>query len=150
MGRHGHRRRDRSRPSPQREHHQQQGVIVILSRQRRVRVVGVVVALCGLLLTGCGDNLGVHPGSAAVVDGQSLSMNKIDDTTKLYCQAYVAQSEQSQQTSSGAIPMGVFRSYVASALSKRMLGDALADHYGVEPAPGYEKAISQYEQALAD
>jgi len=80
---------------------------VILTRQRRAPVVAVVVAICGLLLTGCGDNVGVHPGSAAVVDGQSLSMNKIDDTTKLYCQAYVAQSQQSQQTSSGPIPMGV-------------------------------------------
>jgi hypothetical protein len=122
---------------------------VILTRQRRAPVVAVVVAICGLLMTGCGDNVGVHPGSAAVVDGQSLSMNKIDDTTKLYCQAYVAQSQQSQQTSSGPIPMGAFRSYVASALSKRMLGDALADHYGVEPAPGYQKAVSNYEQGLA-
>src|SRR5690349_14073925 len=45
--------------------------------------------------------------------------------------------------------MGSFRSFVASSLSKRLLGDELAAHYDVQPAPGYQKAVSQYEQSLA-
>jgi hypothetical protein len=120
---------------------------VIHTRQRRV--LALVVALAGLLLTGCGSSLGIHPGAAATVGGGTLSMGKIDDTTTLYCQAYVAQSQQSQQAQSGPIPMGTFRSYVASSLSKRLLGQELADQYAVQPASGYQATVSQYEQALA-
>ncbi len=108
-----------------------------------------LVALAGLLLTGCGSSLGIHPGAAAGVGSETLSMGEIDDTTTLYCRAYVTQSQQSQQGPSGPIPMGTFRSYVASSLSKRLLGQELADQYAVEPASGYQTAVSQYEQALA-
>jgi peptidyl-prolyl cis-trans isomerase SurA len=34
-------------------------------------------------------------------------------------------------------------------LTKRLLGDELADQYDVLPAPGYQKQVSQYQQALA-
>jgi peptidyl-prolyl cis-trans isomerase SurA len=122
---------------------------VILTRQRRVPIIGAVVALAGLLLTGCGSSLGIHPGSAVVVGGESLSMGKIDDTTTLYCRAYVTQSQQSQSGQSGPIPMGSFRSYVAASLAKRLLGQELADQYAVQPASGYRTAVSQYEQGLA-
>jgi hypothetical protein len=44
--------------------------------------------------------------------------------------------------------MGSFRSYVAASLSKRLLGKELAAEYDVQPAPGYQKAVSQYQQAL--
>jgi hypothetical protein len=112
----------------------------------------VVAALAGLLLTGCGSSLGIHPGSAAVVGGETLSMGNIDDTATLYCQAYVTNSQQqSQQTpsQSGPIPMSSFRSYVASSLTKRLLGRELADQYAVKPASGYQSAVSRYQQALA-
>src|ERR1051325_4125878 len=111
MGSHGHRLRDRSRP---RAHQHEQGVIVILTRPRRSLVVAVA-ASTGLLLSGCGSSLGIHPGAAASVGGQTVSMSKIDHTTTLYCTAYVNQSQQSQQGSTGPIPMGAFRSYVASS-----------------------------------
>jgi hypothetical protein len=125
---------------------------VIHTRQRRTRGRAlVVVALAGVLLSGCGSSLGIHPGSAAIVGGQSLSMGRIDDTATLYCRAYVTNSQQSQQSQgqSGPIPMGSFRSYVASSLTKRLLGRELADQYAVTPASGYQTAVSQYQQALA-
>jgi hypothetical protein len=118
---------------------------VIFTRQRRAPAIAV--ALSGLLLTGCGSSLGIHPGAAAVVGDQSMSIGKIDDTATLYCQAFVTQSQQSTQPT-GPIPMGSFRSYVASSLSKRMLGEELAAHYDVQPAPGYQQAVSQYQQSL--
>ena len=108
-----------------------------------------LVALAGLLLTGCGSSLGIHPGAAAGVGSETLSMGKIDDTTTLYCRRTLRQSQPSQQRPSGPLPMGTFRSYVASSLSKRLLGQQLADQYAVEPASGYQNAVSQYEQALA-
>jgi hypothetical protein len=121
---------------------------VILTRPRRSLVVAVA-ASTGLLLSGCGSSLGIHPGAAASVGGQTVSMSKIDHTTTLYCTAYVNQSQQSQQGSTGPIPMGAFRSYVASSLAKRLLGQELADEYDVQPASGYQSTVTQYQQALA-
>jgi hypothetical protein len=119
---------------------------VILTRQRRA--LGVA-ALAGLFLTGCGSSLGIHPGSAAVIGNESVSMGKIDDTTVLYCKAYVTSSQQSQQGQSGPEPMGLFRSFVASGLAKRLLGQELADAYDVQPASGYQTQVTQLQQALA-
>lgn len=121
---------------------------MILPRQRRARVSALVAVLAALLLTGCGSSLGIHPGAAAAVGDQTVSMSKIDDTSTLYCKAYVTQS-QAQAGQSGPIPMGSFRSYVASGLAKRLLGEALADQYAVQPAPGYQQQVSQLRQALA-
>lgn len=114
----------------------------------KVRVV-VGLAATGLLLTGCGSSLGIHPGSAAVIGTDTLSMDKIDSTTTLYCQAYVTSSQQSSQQQSGPAPMGLFRSYVAGSLSKRLLGQQLADQYDVQPASGYQAQVSQLQSALA-
>jgi hypothetical protein len=117
-------------------------------RHPRVRALAALAA-AGLLLTGCGGSLGIHPGSAAVVGDQTVSMSRIDDTTSLYCKAYVTQSQRSQQTQSGPLPMGTFRSFVAAGLAKRALGEQLAQAYGVEPASGYQQQVSQLQQALA-
>jgi hypothetical protein len=109
-----------------------------------------VLAAAGLLLSGCGSSLGIHPGAAASVGGQTVSMHTIDDTTKSFCIAYVKQAQQSQQgAGSGPLPMSTFRSYVASSLAQRLLGRELADQYSVQPAADYQRQVDQYQQALA-
>jgi hypothetical protein len=124
---------------------------VNLTRHRvahRAALAGVAAA--GLLLTGCGSSLGVHPGSAVKVGDASVSMDKIDTTSTLFCKVYVAQQKTaSAQQQSGPIPLGSFRSYAASSLAKRALGQQLADQYSVQPASGYAAQVSQYQQALA-
>jgi hypothetical protein len=121
---------------------------VNLTRQR-LALVGMAAG--GLLLTGCGSSLGIHPGSAVVVGDESVSMSKIDTTSTLFCKIYITQSQTTSQQSqqSGPIPMSSFRSYAASSLAKRALGEQLADQYSVQPASGYQTAVSQYEQSLA-
>jgi hypothetical protein len=116
---------------------------------RRPVALALGLATAGLVLTGCGGALGVHPGAAAVVGDQSVSMSKVDTTATLYCKAYVAHAQQSSQGQSGPLPMGTFRSYAASSLAKRMLGQQLADAYGVEPASAYQSQVSQFQQLLA-
>jgi hypothetical protein len=124
-------------------------VIRVIRTRRHPAPVVAVVAAAGLLLTGCGGSLGIHPGAAATVGDQTVSMTKIDDTTKSFCIAYVKQSQQSQQGATGPLPMGTFRSYVASSLAQRLLGRELADQYSVEPAADYQRQVDQYEQGLA-
>lgn len=117
-------------------------------KRRSLALVGLAAA--GLLLSGCGSSLGIHPGSAVVVGSDSVSMDKIDTTSTLFCKVYVAQQQTaSSQQQSGPIPMGSFRSYAASSLAKRALGEQLAEEYAVEPASGYQQAVTQYQQALA-
>jgi hypothetical protein len=108
------------------------------------------LAAAGLLLAGCGSSIGIHPGSAAVIGADSVSMDKIDSTSTLYCKAYVAsQQQQSAQQQTGPVPMGLFRSYVAGSLAKRLLGEQIADQYAVQPASGYQSQVSQLRSALA-
>ena len=121
-----------------------------LTRHPSHRVALVGVAAAGLLLTGCGSSLGIHPGSAVVVGGDTVSMDKIDTTSTLFCKVYVAQSQkQSASQQSGPLPLGSFRSYAAASLAKRALGQQLADQYAVSRRRATRRALSQYQQALA-
>jgi hypothetical protein len=116
---------------------------------RRVALVGLAAA--GLLLTGCGSSLGIHPGAAVVVGDQSVSMSRIDHDSTLFCKVYITQSQSSSQAEqSGPIAMGSFRSFAASALAQRALGAQLAAVYDVKPASGYQQAVSSYQTALKE
>jgi hypothetical protein len=121
---------------------------VKLTRQRSARrPVGVVgLALAGLALTGCGPSLGIHPGSAVVVDDRTLSMSHIDSTSSLYCKAYIPTI---QQQASGGVPMRFIRQFVAASLAERLIGEQLAAKYDVEPAKGYAQSQAQVRQQFA-
>ncbi len=109
------------------------------------RSVGVVgLALVGLLLSGCGS-LGIHPGSAAVVGSDTVSMSKVDSTASLYCQG-LASTIQTSQTSQ--IPMHGIRQLAAIGLASQLLGQGLAAHYGVGPGSGYAQAMTQLKQQI--
>jgi hypothetical protein len=117
--------------------------------RHNVALVGTTAAGL-LLLTGCGSSLGIHPGNAVVVGSDTVSMSRIDTTATLFCKVYVTQQQtQSASQQSGPLPLGSFRSFAASSLAKRALGQQLADQYSVQPASGYAAAVSQYQQALA-
>jgi peptidyl-prolyl cis-trans isomerase SurA len=109
---------------------------------RSVGLVGLAVA--GLVLSGCAST-GIHPGSAAVIGDQSLSMSKVDTTATRYCRAYEPQiSQQSQR-----VPMRYLRQFVAANLSQRMLGEQLAQEYGVQPTSQYAQQVDKVEQTFA-
>jgi thiol-disulfide isomerase/thioredoxin len=110
---------------------------------RSVTFVGL--ALVGLLLSGCGGSLGIHPGSAAVIGDDTLTMNKIDSTTTLYCRAYLPQLQQQGQK----LPMHYLRQFVAASLAQRDLGQQLADQYAVQPTSQYQDRLNQVSQQFA-
>lgn len=56
------------------------------------RTRAAVLAVAGLSLAACGT---VHPGSAAVVDGRSISMDTLDRTASAYC-TLTAQAARAQ------------------------------------------------------
>ncbi len=106
----------------------------------------VGLALGVLALTGCGPTLGINPGAAAVVGDRSLSMNKIDSTATLYCEAYAPVLKS--QAPNG-VPMRYFRQNVAANLTERLLGEQLADAYDVQPSSEYAAAVANLRQQFA-
>jgi thiol-disulfide isomerase/thioredoxin len=107
-------------------------------------VTAAGLALVGLILSGCGS-LGIHPGSAAVIGDDTLTMDKIDSTTTLYCQAYLPQLQQGGQE----LPMHYLRQFVAASLAQRDLGQQLADQYAVQPTSQYQTHLDQVAQQFA-
>ena len=105
------------------------------------RTRGVVLALAGLSLAACGA---VHPGSAAVVDGESISMRTLDRTATAYCELTVNAARQQGVTSISNAD--VRRQAVVGLVSLRVARD-LADAEGLTIAPsGYELTSAQRDQ----
>jgi hypothetical protein len=118
---------------------------VIRSRHPRRRPAALAgLALVGLALSGCGS-IGIHPGSAAVVGNDSVSMKKIDSTSSLYCDGL---SSSIQATQTQQIPMRFIRQYVAMGLASKLIGQQLGEQYGVGPGPHYAQAMAQLTQQL--
>jgi hypothetical protein len=120
------------------------------SRQPGRRPVGWSVGAAGavvaaLLLSGCGASTGLHPGSAAVIGDESISMSKIDTMATRYCQAYEPQIAEQHQR----VPMRYLRQFVAANLSQRLLGEQLAATYDVQPTSDYTRQVTQVEQQFA-
>jgi hypothetical protein len=110
------------------------------------RSVGLAgLAAAGLVLSGCGASTGIHPGSAAVIGDESISMSKVDTTTTRYCQAYEPQITQQSQR----VPMRYLRQFVAANLSQRLLGEQLAQQYDVQPTAQYDQQVTKVEQQFA-
>jgi hypothetical protein len=110
---------------------------------RSVTVAGLT--LVGLLLSGCGGSLGIHPGSAVVIGSDSVSMDKIDSDAGRICQAFLPQLQQGGQK----VPMRYVRQLVATNLAQRALGQQLADEYSVQPTSDYASQVTQLTQQFS-
>lgn len=121
---------------------------MISSAQRPARRTKALVglALGAFALTGCGPAIGINPGAASVVGDRSLSMNKIDSTTTLYCEAY---GPTIAQQAPDGIPMRFFRQVVAANLTERLLGEQLAAQYDVQPSSQYAAAVANIRQQFS-
>jgi hypothetical protein len=121
---------------------------VISSAQRPARRTKALVglALGAFALTGCGPAIGINPGAASVVGDRSLSMDKIDSTTTLYCEAY---GPTIAQKAPDGIPMRLFRQVVAANLTERLLGEQLAALYGVQPSSEYAAVVANIRQQFS-
>lgn len=105
------------------------------------RTRGLVLGLAGLSLAACGT---VHPGSAAVVDGTTISMRTLDRTATAYCT--LTASTAKQQGITTVSNADVRRQAVVGLVSLRVARD-LAAKKGVTVAPSeYELSAKQRDQ----
>lgn len=98
----------------------------------------VMVALAGLLLTGCGS---ASPGVAVTVGDEQISNRHVDDVTANYCTA-VGELES-------AVPMSFVRQYVVQLLTLRSQASQIADDYGVEPGTTYYNDVAQRQETAS-
>jgi hypothetical protein len=102
------------------------------------RTRGVVLAIAGLSLAACSN---VHPGSAAVVDGRSISMDTLDRAAAAYCTLTSAAAKQQGIAKVGNAE--VRRQAIVGLVSLRVARD-LAKDKGVRVEPSaYELTQAQ-------
>jgi hypothetical protein len=105
------------------------------------RARAAALALAGLTLAACGN---VHPGSAAVVDGESISMRTLDSTAEAYCTLTAATAQQQGITT---LSNAQVRREAVVGLVSTVVARELADREGIEvPKRSYELSASERDQ----
>lgn len=113
-----------------------------VNRSRLVR--SVVAAASVVLLAGCAG--GMAPGDAVKVGDQTVSRAHVDDAAEGLCLAIGAQLEaQGQQLAHAQL-----RQSIVQVLTLRLVGDEVAEEYGVEAGADYVDARSQVEALLEE
>lgn len=108
------------------------------------RARAAVLVLAGLMLAACGN---IHPGAAAVVDDQTISMKTLNQTAEVYClDSLRAAKEQ------GATPpadYAAIRGAVVTNLVSLVVARKLAAEEGVTPKPAAYEVPESAEDDIA-
>ena len=105
------------------------------------RARAAVLVLVGLTLAACGN---VHPGAAAVVDGQTISMKSLDHASKALCTLALASSQ------GGAAPANSdIRRQAVSTLVSLVVARKIAKEEGIAPKPSDYELTSEQESQVA-
>jgi hypothetical protein len=107
----------------------------MLTRARAAAVLAVAV----LTLTACGNT---HPGAAAVVDDQTISMKSLDKTAQALCTLSLASSQGATPPDNADI-----RRQAVSTLVSLIVARKVAKKEGITPSPSdYELTKDQESQ----
>lgn len=115
------------------------------SRPRHRLTSAVVLATSVAVLTGCGSDLSpdVHPGSAAVIGDDEISLDEVDDLAEDLCHLIEPQLEANQLAWSTAKMRAIsLDSLLTDALTHRF-----ADEFDLEPSDSYEQDLRVALQA---
>ena len=107
------------------------------------RARAAVLVLAGLMLAACSN---VHPGAAATVDGQTISMKTLDKTAGAYCKLTLASSQQQGATPPTNADM---RRQAVSTLVSLVVARKIAKEEGITPKPADYELTSEQEGQVA-
>lgn len=107
-------------------------------------MTGAALGLGGLLLTGCAGGTS-GPGVAVAVGDQTISAAHVDRTAAHMCEAL----EEDFRAQSTVVPMSFIRQGVVQLLSLRAQASQIAEQYGVEPGPTYEREVAERSRSVA-
>jgi hypothetical protein len=107
------------------------------------RARAAVLVVAGLTLAACGN---VHPGAAAVVDDQTISMKSLDKAAKAYCTLTLASSQDQ-----GATPPdnAEVRRQAVTTLVSLIVARKLAEEEGITPKPSDYELTNEQEGQVA-
>jgi hypothetical protein len=105
------------------------------------RARAAVLVLAGLTLAACGN---VHPGAAAVVDDETISMKSLDKSAQAYC----ALSLQAAQSATPPDNAQVRRDTV-TMLVTLIVGRRLAEKQDITPKPAEYELTGDQETQVA-
>jgi hypothetical protein len=108
------------------------------------RARAAVLVLAGLTLAACGN---VHPGAAAVVDGQTISMKSLDKTAKALCTLALASSQGGAAPASPA--NSDIRRQAVSTLVSLVVARKIAKEEGITLNPSDYELTSEQERQVA-
>ena len=113
----------------------------------QARSVLVLTGLTVGLLSGCGvAGTGFHPGAAAEVGDDTISVSTVNRYASDYCTAIEKQLEDNKQ----ALPQRYLRGGVAGQLALVSAARQLAAEYDVEPGPEYTQKVAELQSATAE
>lgn len=102
----------------------------------------LVVGVAALALSGCA---GIHPGVAAQVGEESITMAEVDQIAVDFCEAVTPQLEQQAET----LPNSYFRNGIAGTLALRSVADQVAEDYGVAAdSAAYNDQLAQIRRSV--
>jgi len=107
------------------------------------RARAAVLVLAGLTLAACGN---VHPGAAAVVDDQTISMKTLDKTAEAYCTLTLASAKSQGATVPGNADV---RRQTVTTLVSLVVARKLAKQEDVTPKPTEYELTTQQEDQIS-
>lgn len=113
----------------------------------QVRSVLVLTGLLAGLLSGCGvAGTGFHPGVAAEVGDDTISVTKVNQFTSDYCTAIEGQLADNNQV----LPQRYLRGGIAGQLVLVSAAEQLAAEYDVEPGMQYDQKVAELQAGTAE
>lgn len=110
------------------------------------RARAVVLAVAGLSLAACSN---VHPGSAAVVDGSTISMRTLDETARAYCTLTLDAARQ-QGGEAQAVSNTEVRRQAVVALVSSVVADDLVEEEDLPVRPSMWQVNDTLRSQIAD
>ena len=105
------------------------------------RARAAVLALAGLTLAACGNT---HPGAAAVVDDETISMKTLDKTAEAYCTLTIASSEGATAPQNADMRRQAVMTLVSLVVARK-----IADEEGITLKPSAYELTGQQEEQVA-
>lgn len=113
----------------------------------QVRSVLVLTGLMAGLLSGCGvAGTGFHPGVAAEVGDDKISVTKVNQLASDYCTAIEEQLADNNQI----LPQRYLRGGIAGQLALVSAAEQLAAEYDVEPGLQYDQKVAELQASTAE
>lgn len=109
----------------------------------KFRLLAPAILTATLMLTGCAGSS--SPGVAAQVGDETITVTRVDETTRHLCTALSEQYEAEGRV----VPLSIIRQGVLQFLVVRSQAEQLAEDHGIEPSAAYEQAVAEQTRIAA-